>query len=127
MEKSSTDEEEVLEWLREPIAGELLPLLAVTSSNYQNVFDFWQSSLRCLGYPRQKINVVDLGQLAPPFGYCTESWRKAIDRQIEEVVSWIDRHMGEYFIHTDTDIQFFPRFLQAASARVAAVDEGRVT
>eukprot|EP00434_Breviolum_minutum_P016407 symbB.v1.2.014462.t1/scaffold1055.1/size140776/4 len=60
---------------------------------------------------REKIHVVDLGALPEPHGYCTESWRSAIDRQVQEVVRWIESHMGEYFIHTDTDIQFFPNFM----------------
>eukprot|EP00434_Breviolum_minutum_P016408 symbB.v1.2.014462.t2/scaffold1055.1/size140776/4 len=44
---------------------------------------------------REKIHVVDLGALPEPHGYCTESWRSAIDRQVQE----------------DTDIQFFPNFM----------------
>ncbi|CAL1142818.1 unnamed protein product [Cladocopium goreaui] len=58
-----------------------------------------------------QIHVVDLGPLPEPHGYCTESWRRAIDGQLREVVNWIETHMGEYFIHTDTDIQFFPNFM----------------
>ena len=34
---------------------------------------------------REKIHVVDLGALPEPHGYCTESWRSAIDRQVQEV------------------------------------------
>ncbi|CAJ1378878.1 unnamed protein product [Effrenium voratum] len=104
-------DDEVLDWQAEIPQGDVLPILAVTSANYRPVFSFWESSLRTLGYPRQKIHVVDLGELAPPFGYCTDSWRCAIDRQLAEVVKWITSHPGEYFIHTDTDIQFFPEFV----------------
>lgn len=97
--------------LAEPSA-DLLPILAVTSANYAHVFSFWASSLDLLEYPREKRHVVDLGELQPPFGYCTDSWRGAIDRQLLEVAAWIRDHQGEHFLHTDTDIQFFPRFLE---------------
>lgn len=90
---------------------DLIPILAVTSSNYAHVFSFWQSSLDLLEYPTEKRHVRNLGSLEPPFGYCTESWRYAIDQQLINVTEWIANHQGEYFLHTDTDIQFFPRFL----------------
>lgn len=90
---------------------DMLPILAVTSSNYAHVFSFWQSSLDLLEYPTERRHVRNLGSLEPPFGYCTESWRYAIDQQLIEVTEWIAKHQGEYFLHTDTDIQFFPRFL----------------
>eukprot|EP00928_Gymnodinium_smaydae_P054555 TRINITY_DN38302_c0_g1_i1.p1 TRINITY_DN38302_c0_g1~~TRINITY_DN38302_c0_g1_i1.p1 ORF type:complete len:359 (-),score=85.15 TRINITY_DN38302_c0_g1_i1:50-1126(-) len=93
--------------------GGLLPILAVTSDNYAPVFNFWRASLDALRYPASRLHVVQLGALKPPFGYCTDSWRAAIDRQLAEVVAWIRGHLGEYFLHTDTDIQFFPRFLGA--------------
>jgi len=91
---------------------DLLPILAVSSNNYKHVFKFWESSLEMLDYPLDKRNVRDLGELKPPFGYCTDSWREAIDEQLREVVKWIQDHMGSIFLHTDTDIQFFPRFVQ---------------
>jgi len=90
----------------------LLPILAVTSENYAPVFDFWQSSLDLIGYPVEKRHVHQL-KLTPPFGYCTDSWRQAIDQQLADVVAWIEAHPGEHFLHTDTDIQFFPRFVEA--------------
>ncbi|CAK8994928.1 unnamed protein product [Durusdinium trenchii] len=108
--REDAEVDEVLEWIPER-RGEVLPILAVTSANYKQVFSFWESSLRTLGYPRHKIHVVDLGELPGPHGYCTDSWRFAIDRQLQEVVSWIGNHFDEYFIHTDTDIQFFPHFM----------------
>lgn len=91
--------------------GELLPLLAVTSANYAEVFFYWRASLLLLGYPSEKLHVVNLGHLQPPFGYCTASWQLAIESQLREVVSWIRLHPGELVIHTDTDIQFFPQFV----------------
>lgn len=94
---------------------ELLPIVAITSHNYADVFSFWTASLDLLRYPSEKRHVLDLGVLTPPFGYCTRSWRCAIDAQLTHVVQWIREHQGAYFIHTDTDIQFFPRFLSIQS------------
>merc|ERR1712224_710795 len=76
----------------------------------------WESSLNLLEYPAHKRHVINLGMLQPPYGYMTESWRYAIDRQLAEVTAWIRALMGEYFLHTDTDIQFFPRFLTVQAA-----------
>lgn len=90
---------------------DLISIIAVTSANYKDVFNFWQDSLDRLEYPCYRRHVRDLGLLPPPHGYCTDSWRYAIDEQLREVVRWLRTHQGEFFIHTDTDIQFFPRFL----------------
>ncbi|CAE8589522.1 unnamed protein product, partial [Polarella glacialis] len=105
---------------------DLLPILAVTSKNYEHVFAFWESSLDLLNYPREKRHVADLGELQPPFGYCTVSWRSAIDQQLLEVTNWIRDHPGEYFLHTDTDIQFFPRFLETQGEWLRWMKEERL-
>lgn len=57
---------------------EVLHLLYVTMPSFGVVF--WSGDRA-----REKIHVVDLGVLPGPHGYCTESWRSAIDRQVQEV------------------------------------------
>lgn len=74
-----------MDWL--PQAPEdVVPMLAVSSSNYHQISDYWQSSLRTLGYPRHKMNLVDLGHLDEPHGYMTHSWCRAIQMQLEVLV-----------------------------------------
>ena len=41
---------------------------------------------------RHQIHVVDLGHLPEPHGYCTDSWRQAIDGQLWQArdIDWIE-------------------------------------
>lgn len=108
------------------VSDDLLPILVVTSDNYRDVFSYWENSLDALRYPTSKRHVVSLGQLDPPFGYCTASWCLAIERQLSEVVKWIETHQSQMFLHTDGDIQFFPKFLEAQREWLELMREERL-
>lgn len=104
----------------------LLPIIAITSENYACTFSFWEASLDALRYPQELRHVVNLGRLEPPYGYRTASWIHAINAQLAEVVRWMQEHPGERFILTDTDIQFFPRFLSTQAEWLCWMREQRL-
>jgi len=92
------------------------PFVVVTSPNYKEVFRFWCESLDEIEYPVEKRNITMLPPLEPPYGYCTDSWVRAIMGQVEGVVEYIAAHCGEWAVFSDADLQFFPAFPRALAA-----------
>lgn len=93
-----------------------IPIVTVTSPNYDSVFRYWRESLNDVGYPEDLQHVTMLPHLEPPYGFCTGSWAKAIGKQVEGVVEYIGSHQGEWVLFTDADLQFFSPFRLALSS-----------